>query len=53
MLLKLSSPFTDESRIESEGQKDGEQNIPDMESYQPAQFEQALVYHGEQDIDRI
>jgi hypothetical protein len=53
MFLKLSSPFTDESRIESEGQKDGEQNIPDMESYQPAQFEQALVSHGEQDIERV
>ncbi len=53
MFNKASSPFTDESRIEVEGQKDGEQNIPDVGSYQPAQFEQALIAHGEQATQRI
>ena len=53
MLWKASSPFTDERQIEVEGQKDGERNIPDMGSYQPAQFEQALVAHGERQIQRI
>lgn len=53
MFRKASNPFTDESRIEVEGQKDGEKNIPDMRSYLPAQFEQALVAHGEQEVQRI
>lgn len=53
MFGKASSPFTDESRIESEGQKDGEANIPDAGSYQPAQFEQALIAHGEQQVQRV
>ena len=53
MFWKASSPFTDEGQIEVEGQKDGERNIPDMGSYQPAQFEQALVAHGERDVQRI
>jgi hypothetical protein len=53
MFRKASKPFTDESRIEVEGQKDGEKNIPDMRSYLPAQFEQALVAHGEQEVQRI
>ena len=46
------SPFTEE-RIQTEGQKDGERNIPEMGSYQPAPFEQALVAHGEQEVHRI
>lgn len=53
MFRKASNPFTDESQIEVEGQKDGEKNIPDMRSYLPAQFEQALVAHGEQEVQRI
>src|SRR5213594_4132227 len=48
-----SVPFTDESRIQAEGQKDGEKNIPEMGSYIPAQFEQALIAHGEQEVHRI
>lgn len=48
-----SNPFTDESRIQAEGQKDGERNIPEMSSYMPAQFEQALIAHGEQEVQRI
>ena len=48
-----SIPFTDESRIQAEGQKDGEKNIPEMGSYIPAQFEQALIAHGEQEVHRI
>ena len=51
-LKKSSIPFTDESRIQAEGQKDGEKNIPEMGSYIPAQFEQALVAHGEQEVHR-
>src|SRR6058998_2130378 len=51
-LKKSSMPFTDESRIQTEGQKDGEKNIPEMGSYIPAQFEQALVAHGEQEVHR-
>ncbi len=35
------------SRIEAEGERDGEKNIPEMGSYQPAQFEQALLARGE------
>src|SRR5438093_12973461 len=50
---KSSMPFTDESRIQAEGQKDGEKNIPEMGSYIPAQFEQALIAHGEQEVHRI
>ncbi len=53
MFGKASSPFTNERRIEAEGQKDGEKNIPDMRSYLPAQFEQALVAYGEQDVQRV
>lgn len=53
MFGKGSSPFTNERLIELEGQKDGEKNIPDMGSYQPAQFEQALVAHGEQAVQLI
>jgi hypothetical protein len=51
-LKKSSIPFTDESRIQAEGQKDGEKNIPEMGSYIPAQFEQALIAHGEQEVQR-
>ncbi len=53
MFGKGSSPLTNERLIEVEGQKDGEKNIPDMGSYQPAQFEQALIAHGEQAVQRI
>ncbi len=52
MLLKTAD-FTDESRIIAEGQKDGERNIPEMGSYAPAQFEQALIAHGEQKVQQI
>ncbi len=52
--LKPKPPaFTDESRILAEGQKDGERNIPEMGSYTPAQFEQALIAHGEQQVQGI
>jgi len=47
-----STPFT-EDRILAEGQKDGERNIPEMHSYMPAPFEQALIAHGEQEVHRI
>lgn len=47
------TPFADESRILAEGQKDGERNIPEMSSYMPAQFEQALIADGEQEVHRI
>lgn len=47
-----STPFTEE-RIQAEGQKDGERNIPEMGSYMPAPFEQALIAHGEQEVQRI
>lgn len=46
-----TTAFTDE-RILAEGQKDGERNIPEMGSYMPAQFEQALIAHGEQEVQR-
>ncbi len=51
-LKNTSTPLTDESRILAEGQKDGERNIPEMHSYMPAQFEQALIAHGEQEVQR-
>ena len=50
---RTSTLFTDESRILAEGQKDGERNLPEMSSYMPAQFEQALIAHGEQEVHRI
>lgn len=53
MLTLRPAHFTDESRILAEGQKDGEKNIPEMGSYTPAQFEQALMAHGEQEVQRI
>jgi hypothetical protein len=53
MFTKTDLPFTDESRIQAEGQKDGEKNIPQMGSYVAAQFEQALIAHGEQEVQRI
>ncbi len=54
MRLRPTAPaFTDESRIQAEGQKDGERNIPEMGSYTPAQFEQALIAHGEQEVQGI
>ena len=46
MLKALSMTFSD-SRIQDEGQKDGEKNIPEMGSYQPAPFEQVLIANGE------
>ena len=45
--------FADESRIAAEGQKDGERNIPEMGSYTPAPFEQALIANGEQAVQQI
>jgi tetrahydromethanopterin S-methyltransferase subunit G len=45
--------FADESRILAEGQKDGERNIPEMGSYTPAPFEQALISNGEQAVHQI
>jgi hypothetical protein len=48
-----SPAFTDENRILAEGQKDGERNLPEMGSYTPAQFEQALIAHGEQEVHGI
>jgi hypothetical protein len=45
--------FADESRILAEGQKDGERNIPEMGSYTPAPFEQALISNGEQAVQQI
>jgi hypothetical protein len=47
-----ATPFTEE-RIQTEGQKDGERNIPEMGSYMAAPFEQALISHGEQEVQRI
>jgi hypothetical protein len=47
-----STPFTEE-RIQSEAQKDGERNIPEMGSYMAAPFEQALISYGEQEVQRI
>ena len=52
-LLNRPTPFTDESRIQLEGQKDGERNIPEMGSYMPAMFEQALVANGERQVQRV
>ena len=53
MFKNAATPFTDENRIEAEGQKDGERNIPEMGSYAPAQFEQALIAHGEREVQEI
>src|SRR5438876_732018 len=55
-MMRLKNPpssFTDEGRIIAEGQKDGERNIPEMGSYTPAQFEQALIANGEQEVHRL
>ena len=38
MIINRLNAFTI-SRIQAEGQKDGERNIPEMGSYTPAQFE--------------
>ena len=46
-------PFTDERRIQIEGQRDGERNLPDMGSYGAAPFEQALIANGERKAQRI
>ncbi len=46
------TPFTEE-RIQAEGQQDGERNLPEMGSYMPAPFEQALIAYGEQEVQRI
>jgi hypothetical protein len=53
MLRREPLAFADESRIQAEGQKDGERNIPEMGSYTPAQFEQALIANGEQQVQKI
>jgi hypothetical protein len=47
-----ATPFTEE-RIQAEAAKDGERNIPEMGSYTPAPFEQALISHGEQEVQQI
>lgn len=52
-MFKQTVPFTDESRIQAEGQKDGEKNIPQMGSYVSAHFEQALIANGEQQVQQI
>ena len=51
MIINRLNAFT-VSRIQAEGQKDGERNIPEMGSYTPAQFEQALIARGEQEVQR-
>jgi hypothetical protein len=45
-------PFTDEQRIQIEGQRDGERNQPEMGSFSPAPFEQALIANGERKAQR-
>ncbi len=52
MFRNTSITFTG-SRIQAEGRKDGERNVPEMGSYQSSPFEQALVAHGERHIQRI
>lgn len=42
-----------ENRIRMEGQKDGEKNIPEMGSYSPAPFEQAIISHGEEKAQKV
>lgn len=49
----LPPEFADESRIVAEGQKDGERNLPEMGSYTPAPFEQALISNGEQSVQQL
>ena len=51
MIINRPNAFT-LSRIQAEGQKDGERNIPEVGSYTPAQFEQALIARGEQEVQR-
>ena len=51
MIINRLNAFT-VSRIQAEGQKGGERNIPEMGSYTPAQFEQALIARGEQEVQR-
>jgi hypothetical protein len=46
-------PFTDEYRIQAEGQRDGERNLPEMGSFSPAPFEQALIANGERRTQQI
>lgn len=43
---------TTRRQIESEGEKDGKRNIPEMGSYMPAQFEIALMARGEKEVHR-
>jgi hypothetical protein len=45
-------PFTDEHRIQTEGQRDGEKNLPEMGTFSPAPFEQALIANGERKTQR-
>ncbi len=52
MLRGTSIAFTG-SRIQAEGRKDGEKNIPEMGSYQPAPFEQALIANGERKAQQV
>ena len=53
MQITKTAHFTNERRIEAEGQRDGERNIPEMGSYSPAPFEQALIANGERKAQRI
>ncbi|MEW6325306.1 MAG: hypothetical protein AB1515_07965, partial [Nitrospirota bacterium] len=46
-------PFTDEHRIQAEGQRDGEKNLPEMGAFSPAPFEQALIANGERKTQRM
>ncbi len=43
---------TTRRQIESEGEKDGKRNIPEMGSYMNAQYELALIARGEQEVQR-
>lgn len=52
MFRNMSIAFTG-SRIQAEGRKDGERNIPEMGSYQTSPFEQALVAYGERHIQKV
>jgi len=52
-MIKKLIPLTDERRIQAEGQRDGESNIPDMSSYSASPFEQALIAQGERKAQRI
>ncbi len=52
VLKRQFVPFTDEYRIQAEGQRDGEKNLPEMGTFSPAPFEQALIANGERNTQR-